>query len=88
MVCFAVVYYEIWTKSPPFTEEFQPFQSRMIRRKDLICNVCNAKVWYVEWKSIRLYAMVGIRFLYYAMNFTAMLCYGVCCKRYDWTDCK
>ena len=32
-----------------------------------------------EWDSMRLYAMV--------CDFNAMVCYGVYCKRYTWTDC-
>lgn len=52
-----------------------------------------AMVWYDEWESVKLYAMVwdynALVWDSNAMlwNFNAMPCYGVCCKRYAWNGC-
>lgn len=53
-----------------------------------------AMVWYDEWDSMRLYANVwnfnAMLWNVHAMlwGFNVMLCYGVCSKIYDWTDCN
>lgn len=50
-------------------------------------------VWYDEWEYMRLYPMLrdSDAMLWDSndmlWNFNAMLRYGVCCKKYAWTDC-
>lgn len=44
-------------------------------------------VWYKEWESMRLYAIVcDSNVMVWELN--GMLCYGVCCKRYTWPNCN
>lgn len=57
MLCYAFGCYEIWTKSQLYTEEFQTFQRRMVRRQNLphICNVNIHSLKYNLYKPSKNY---------------------------------
>lgn len=52
-VCFALVCYEIWIKSPPYTEEFHIFRSKMIRSHSLSL-IRNATIYSLKQTHVKL----------------------------------
>lgn len=59
MICYALECNEIATKSQSYTEEFQTFQRRMVRRQNLshICNVNIHSLKYNLYKPSKNYSV-------------------------------
>ena len=52
MLCYAMVCYEIWTKTPPHTEEFHTFRSEIIRSQSLPQNYY-ANIYFFQIKTFK-----------------------------------
>lgn len=48
MLWYALGCYEIWTKSQSYTEKFQTFQRRMVRRQNL-SHICNVNIYSIKY---------------------------------------
>lgn len=53
MVCYAMIYYEIWTKTPLDTEEFHTFRSKIIKNQCLPL-ICYVNIYYFIKKHLKL----------------------------------
>lgn len=51
---------------------------------DMLCYPMKKRIWL---NAMKLYAMVWDSNAM-VWNFTSLLCYWVCCKKYAWTECK
>lgn len=62
MMCYAMVFYEIQTKMPPYTEDFLTFWRKIIKSQSLPI-ICNVNIYSFELKHLKrvkiiLYAML------------------------------